>query len=215
MRPIVKDSEPPELTAWKALANEDWQPTSWADLQNPVKAAVLRSLIAEQGAICCYCEDRIADTGGSHIEHLASRHAAPALMFEYRNLLACCNLKRAPGTDPEPPHCGHAKGEQPLPVHPLMTDCREYFEFTSAGEILSRASHPGAQMADETIKLLKLDLPLLEARRKQAIDGVVDLLATASDAELGTLVARLDERDDAGRFLPFCSAVVHVLKQYL
>lgn len=68
MKHIVKGDEPKELKDWKALASAAWQPT-YTGLQNPEKQAVKKSLMAEQGYICCYCERRLQD-GDSHIEHL-------------------------------------------------------------------------------------------------------------------------------------------------
>ena len=216
MRHIVKGPEPIALTDWKALANEDWQPTSWRDLQNPAKSAVLSSLVQEQGFICCYCEDRITDSKDSHIEHLQSRHGFKHLMFDYANLLACCNFKNSRESQKqEPPHCGHAKGNEDLPVHPLLPDCREYFNFTSDGAIIPRQEGEQAQSAARTIDLLQLDLPLLEARRRAAIDGILDGLDTMPDSELRMLTTALDTRDSDGRFTPFCSALVRVLEHYL
>lgn len=216
MRPIVKGAEPAELTTWKALANADWQPTSWEDLQNPQKAAVLHSLLQEQGFICCYCEDRITGGKDSHIEHLQSRHDFPQLMFDYGNLLACCHFKTSrESSQQEPPHCGHAKGDEVLPVHPLMANCRDYFDFTSTGAILPRGSEAQVQAAAHTIRLLELDLPLLEARRRKAIDGLLDALDNMSDDQLRMLAEGLDDRNAEGRFTPFCSALVRVLEQYL
>ncbi len=216
MRHIVKGPEPTALTEWTALANENWQPTSWGDLQNPQKSAVLQALIQEQGSLCCYCEDRLTHGGDSHIEHLKSRRDFPQLMFAYANLLACCNFKSSRSSvGQELPHCGHAKGHEDLPIHPLMPDCREHFDFTSTGEILPRAEGAQAQAAAHTIRLLKLDLPLLEARRKSAIDGILDALAGMSDSDLRSLATALDARDAQGNFTPFCSAVVRVLEKYL
>jgi uncharacterized protein (TIGR02646 family) len=211
VRPIVKGAEPAAFTAWKAKANADWQPTSWEDLQKPEKPAVLLSLLREQGFICCYCEDRITGGKDSHIEHLQSRHAFPQLMFDYGNLLACCHFKTSrESSQQEPPHCGHAKGNEVLPVHPLMAGCRDYFDFSSTGAILPRGSD-----AVRTIQLLQLDLPLLEARRRKAIDGLLDALGSMSDDELRMLADGLDERDAEGQFTPFCSTLVRVLEQYL
>jgi len=68
MKYIEKGSEPPELTKWKAMASEDWQPT-YGDLSGETKRAVKMPLMREQGAICCYCERQIGDAD-SHIEHL-------------------------------------------------------------------------------------------------------------------------------------------------
>jgi len=74
MKHFVKGNEPVALTEWKALANEEWQPT-YGDLSGKVKEAVKESLLAEQGHICCYCERRLS-VGDLHIEHLQPQSSA-------------------------------------------------------------------------------------------------------------------------------------------
>jgi hypothetical protein len=65
MKHIVKQHEPKAFANWKALANDDWQPT-YGDLSGEAKKAVKSALMAEQGYICCYCERRLTEED-SHI----------------------------------------------------------------------------------------------------------------------------------------------------
>ena len=65
MKHIVKDQDTPLFEKWMALANEDWKPT-YKDLRDPEKKEVKKSLMKEQGHICCYCERRLTDED-SHI----------------------------------------------------------------------------------------------------------------------------------------------------
>ena len=58
MRYIQKSQEPSSFAQWKALANEDWQPT-WENLQNPEKNLLKEALLSEQYYVCCYCCGRI------------------------------------------------------------------------------------------------------------------------------------------------------------
>ena len=58
MRYIKKQQTPPKFTEWKAQANEAWQPfwnSKSTNFQNPQKEIVHKSLLKEQGYICCYC----------------------------------------------------------------------------------------------------------------------------------------------------------------
>ncbi|MFL5347598.1 MAG: retron system putative HNH endonuclease [Hyalangium sp.] len=210
MRPIVRSAEPPALTAWKALASPDWQP-SWDNFQKPQKPEVWGVLLRDQGFVCCYCEQRV-DMRGSHIEHLQARHAAPHLALEFTNLLASCQ-----GELPkEPAHCGHLKGYAPLSVHPLMPDCREFFVFDSAGGIRPTSDPARTTMAQSAIGTLGLDIPKLIAMRRDAIDGAVEFLSEGpSEQEIRQFIAVIDSRDADGKHTPFASAVVQFLTAYL
>ena len=48
MKHILKQAEPPALTGWKLLENEDWQPT-YETLSGDTKKAVIDALMDEQG----------------------------------------------------------------------------------------------------------------------------------------------------------------------
>ncbi|MGK7925879.1 MAG: retron system putative HNH endonuclease [Spirulina sp.] len=89
MKYIKKNEEPEIFRDWKALANEDWQPNWDENFQSPEKPAVHRSLLREQGSICCYCGREITRET-SHIEHLKPRSLYPDLALNYSNLLASC-----------------------------------------------------------------------------------------------------------------------------
>ncbi|MBC6424384.1 MAG: hypothetical protein GDA38_25045 [Hormoscilla sp. SP12CHS1] len=64
MKYIKKGEEPESLTAWKALANEDWTP-SYDLLSGREKTDVYNTLLQKQGFICCYCGMRITACSGN------------------------------------------------------------------------------------------------------------------------------------------------------
>jgi uncharacterized protein (TIGR02646 family) len=211
VRPIVRSAEPSAFTTWKALGSPDWQP-SWDNFQRPEKTEVLEALLRDQGFVCCYCEQRVDARGGSHIEHLQSRHAAPLLALEFSNLLASCqgDLPRTPA------HCGHLKGYTALEVQPLMADCREFFIFDSAGGIRPSDDPARTLAARRAIETLGLDIQKLTASRRAAIDGALTLFEEgASDEEIRQLIDFIDSRNAEGQHTPFASAVVQVLTSYL
>jgi len=210
VRPIVRNAEPPSLTAWKNLASADWQP-NWHNFQRPEKPDVHAALLRDQGFVCCYCEQRV-DVRGSHIEHLQSRHDAPQLAVEFSNLLSSFQ-----GELPkEPAHCGHLKDKVPLSVHPLMPDCRDYFVFDSAGGIRPSPVPALTESAQRAINTLGLGISKLVAMRRAAIDGALDLLQEgASDDDIRQFIAFIDSRNADGQHTPFASAIVHFLGTYL
>lgn len=208
MRPIRKGTEPAELTQWKALASADWQPT-YENLRSPQKPAVVQALLKEQGFICCYCEQRVSGSADSHIEHLVPQSVDPRRTLDFGNMLCSCQGE----PPPEPSHCGHLRKNSPLPVHPLMADCREHFEFDSAGRIHPSPEPGRAVAAQDVIRLLGLDIPKLVRRRQAAIEGLFEEL-DGQAVDFKALEALKDSPDADGRLLPFCSALVAVLRSY-
>ncbi len=199
MKHIRKQStEPAELTAFKQAANEDWKPT-YQDLTKPAKQAIATALMQEQGYICCYCESRIA-AADSHIEHLIPQDDPTCNPLDYGNMLCSCLQQARKG---EPLHCGHAKGNRVLPITPLEPHCEQVFAYTIDGHI--RAAANGAA---ETIKILRLDIPKLRAKREEAITPFLD--ANLSPQEFNDFVIGYLQKDVYGRFNPFYTTIENI-----
>ncbi|HZI10529.1 MAG TPA: hypothetical protein VE153_09025, partial [Myxococcus sp.] len=109
-------------------------------------------------------------------------------------------------------------GDNPIAVHPLMPDCRDYFIFDSNGGIRPSGADP-VRVADalRTIETLGLDIPKLVAQRRAAIEGALTLLGDdeVGEEELRRLVAGFDGKNAQGQCTPFASAVVQVLSAYM
>ncbi len=188
MRHIVKGDEPKLFQDWKALANEDWQP-SYDSLQNPEKKDLHRALLKEQGFVCCYCGREI-ELGNSHIEHFRPQYAFESLELDYQNLHASCIRE----CDPEMPlHCGHHKGEwfnEELAISPLESDCESRFSYTLDGSIYptDETDYPASSM----IENINLYIAYLENRREETLKGVFDedFLLTFTNEELATLTTQ-------------------------
>ena len=112
MKYISKHQEPRRFSVWKANQRRSRR-LSWNRFRPPLKAEVHRSLLREQGYICCYCESRV-QVNDSHIEHFRPRSRYPGLALDYENLHCSCLLDLKPG---QPRHCGHEKRNW------LMTNC--------------------------------------------------------------------------------------------
>jgi len=166
MKYIVKGQEPHSFTEWKALSNENWQPT-YDNLSSDVKRDVKDALINEQGGICCYCEVKLA-YADSHIEHLDPQTNNEAKRLDFQNMLCSCQKLLEKG---EPRHCGNSKGswyDDVLLVSPLDPKCEKKFTYTADGCIGFTD-----EASQETIKHLKLDIDKLNILRANAIEPFI------------------------------------------
>ncbi len=219
MKHIVKHTEPIELSAWR----RDNCDAKWEDLERSVQALVKRSLIDEQGHICCYCARRIVDHD-SHIEHFVPRNEKtgnPALTFVYENMLASC-LKNTMRGDPL--HCGKARDEQPdmnIMVSPLEPSCEARFRYDGDGEIYAADKKDDAAdkkdvAAEAMIQRLQLRCAKLRNLREGAIDGLFALLEGEPEPDgWRRMVDELRTRDAEGRFAPFCIVQIAVIESWL
>lgn len=170
MKHIIKRDEPPEFTSWKALANEEWQP-SYRELGGKEKQAVKKALMEEQGYICCYCERRLVDTD-SHIEHFRPQSDINCDPLDFSNMLCSCQRELHRG---KPRHCGNLKKDwfdEALLISPFDPDCEKCFIFTEDGHIYPSGYRTEA--ASETILHLGLDIPKIVALRKSVIEVFLD-----------------------------------------
>ena len=143
MKYIEKRPEPKELTTYKetpGVCYEDM--ASKPTVRIPVKT----SLVEEQGFICCYCGQRIANDSTTIIEHIKSRKNYPKLDLDYRNMLASCDggsKKRSERDEfgkrvnkKYPEFCDAHKKEHDIPINPLQADCEKHFIFDIDGQII-------------------------------------------------------------------------------
>jgi uncharacterized protein (TIGR02646 family) len=198
LRAITKRAEPAAFAAWRASGTADWQP-SYAGLRQPLKDQVRGALLAEQGYVCCYCEQRVAADAKSHIEHLVPQSVDPSRALDYGNLLCSCTNRG---------HCGDERGNAELPVHPLQPDCAEVFEFGSDGSIAAR---PAA--GQRAIAVLGLDCPGLRARRRRAVGDFLAVVAGLPVTEWAGRAMALLGTDGDGQFVPHATAVVSVVRR--
>lgn len=213
MKYIQKSEEPESFTAWKKLANDDWNP-SWDDLRKPQKTYVHNSLLQEQGFICCYCGRQINDEN-SHIEHLQPRTTYPQLALNYTNLLTSCQKDTVRN---EPLHCGKKKDkwyDEKLMVSPLNINCGEYFRYTEDGQILSTEITDKKSAANTTIDQLGLNIDKLKKMRSQAIAAILEGFEELTDDERQKLFQAFCQPNAKGQYEEFCAAIAYIIKQYI
>ncbi len=161
MKYIIKGTEPDSFKDWKSSGDKKYN-----DLINPIKSDVKKSLLVEQGYICCYCEQKIS-SDSSHIEHLKpkDRDKFPELQLDYTNMLCSCQKQLAKG---EPRHCGNSKDNKTILIYPLQNYCEIKFKYGFNGSI----EHID-EVSKETINHLQLDIDKLNDLRKNAIEPFI------------------------------------------
>ena len=210
MKYIVKSSSPASLDAYKTTAG-----ACYNDMPQNVKEEVRKSLVSEQGGLCCYCGKRILPDYHSVIEHLLPKGIKQYshLQLEYTNLLCSCDggeSDRTGKTKAEkrkfPSFCDDKKNSRVLSLSPLEPTCEEQFSYDEEGHIYGETD-----IAKEAIEILGLDCAPLVNLRKAAIEPYIELNLdeTEWDMEIDGLYKRHD-----GNFLPFCFAVIYYIKNF-
>lgn len=209
MKHIEKNAEPPVFAAWKAQANEDWQP-SYADLRGDIKKAVKEALMAEQGYICCYCEQGLTDSD-SHIEHFRPQSDPAVDPLDFDNLLCSCQNQVKKG---EPRHCGNLKEDWFDPdrlISPLYVDCESRFTYTGNGGIKPANTHDLS--AEKTIEKLGLDIRKLNDMRAKSIEPFLDDDLSVED--MRAFVSGYLSRDPSGHFGAFWTTIWYLFGNYV
>lgn len=209
MKYIQKQNEPQEFTNWKSQANQNWQPT-WDTLRGQVKQKLKEALMAEQGYICCYCEDRLSNQN-SHIEHFQPKSYSAVDPLDFSNLLCSCqnNLTRE-----EPSHCGSLKSDwfdEKLLISPLDPTCEDRFIFLENGSI--EPANSSDKAAIETIKRLGLNIRKLQNLRQQVIDPFLD--ENLSDEDLEQFVTSYLKQSASGEFDRFWTTIRYLFSTYI
>ncbi len=202
------------------------------------KQDLKKYLLEEQGWLCCYCNRVFKrtdlspedgdETNPGHlaedpldIEHIRPKSAHPELTLEYANLaISCAGGRRKPSRLQT---CNARKGDKLIGITPHDPDCEQRIVFTLNGEAIAKDENDCE--AHNTIDVLGLNLFTME--RKKIINGSIYQVSDQmtydeftnpgvkpliSKEKAQSLVRKLSKKDDTGRYKPFCSAVISVLK---
>ncbi len=162
MRPIKKGAEPRSLTQHRAQPHADYD--NYAE-----KDDLRKSLSSEQGAICCYCMQRIGDDRDRmKIEHWQCQELHSDRDLDYGNLLGAC--RGGHGNPRRLQHCDTRKGSDPLlrnpAIHPPLVD--RDLHYLADGSIGSDET----EFDRELNEVLNLNLERLKNNRKAVLDGL-------------------------------------------
>ncbi len=220
MKYISKGSGPRELPQWFDIQRDENDKNKrincrYDHIRSDVKEKIIKSLLEEQGFLCCYTGIRIS-AENTHIEHLKPQSISKQDENDHDDVMYSNMLAAYPKGTCE--FGAQARGDWydiDCFVHPLDSLCETKFYFDMEGGIKPVSETDIA--AKETIDHLQLAHPLLVDLRKQAID---ELFFTKdkglSKAQLRRIVENgYSIRDKEGRYPHFCFIIEQVARQIL
>jgi uncharacterized protein (TIGR02646 family) len=154
---------PPDLSRYQH-GQDKWDHTITC------RPALYAALNAMQGGACAYCERSIAREDQRHIEHFRCRHDYPQHTFDWHNLFLSCGCSSS---------CGQFKDSKRArpydPAHlidPCQEDPDDLLRFRENGQVEPRCglSPANQRRAEETIRVLNLNLPALRSQRQQQLN---------------------------------------------
>ena len=174
------------------------------------KSELREALLNEQGFICCYCNQTIANNEKTFIEHLQDKGTFRQLTFEYTNLLASCNgSQKMP--KPRHQHCDTEKGSQNLLLSPLDEFCEIQLYFSSKGVVYARCED-----GENAIRVLNLNAPQLVRQRMEAIESQIydaETLELIDDNVANIILNDLNNKDTQQHFAEFCTAIKSAIRR--
>ena len=185
------------------------------DMKKDVKDELRRSLVCEQGGICCYCGKRIAPDYSSVIEHLLPKGLPEYehLQLDYSNLLCSCDGGRQSRTGHNkaekqqyPPTCDSKKNNELIQITPLDIECERMFSYDEDGYIYGESDE-----ATQTIQTLGLDCATLNNLRKAAMEAYDDKIL--DENEWYHEIEELSQKHN-GNYRPFCFAAIYYIKAF-
>jgi uncharacterized protein (TIGR02646 family) len=211
VRQIAKQQEPASLTAYRQTPGANYD-----DYRE--KEELRNSLVAEQGALCCYCMARIEqDWGSMKVEHWRSQTRYQDDQLSYQNLLGGC--MGGQGKPRRYQHCDTRKGNDDLKFNPADPShhIETWITYSFDGSI-----HANDNVFNEQLdNVLNLNLPLIKNNRKGVWDAVLKWWKSEKHRLHGPPHREQIERElerytnGVGNLLPYCKVAVYLLRQKL
>lgn len=209
MKYIRKTTPPSELRKWfkKQVVDGKRINSHYRNIPSQVKRVIEEHLLSEQGWLCCYTGMLLID-GNFHVEHVipqsVSKIQGTYEDVDYNNMLAAY-----PRGDSS--YGAKVRGDKPLLITPLQKNCGENFDFDFDGRISGKNKN-----AIQTINTLKLDSPLLDEMRYQAIEEALSPNnKPRSEAQLKIIADQFCTVNKNGRYPKFCFVVSQIARKKL
>lgn len=209
MKKIIKQSEPRSLIEHRSQANANYD-------NYPEKDDLRKSLLKEQGYICCYCMSRIK-LDEMKIEHWQPQTKYISRQLDYKNLLGACMGNQ--GARPQNQHCDTRKGDSEITINPIEGDknCENLIKYRPDGKIYS----DDLSVNNDLNETLNLNLGFLKKNRKDALDVVIRKLdekfsnKTWAKITVQKELDKLNTKDENGFYDVYCQFIVSYLKSKL
>ncbi|MCC5669268.1 hypothetical protein LC653_36880 [Nostoc sp. CHAB 5784] len=97
-------------------------------------------------------------------------------------------------------------------VSPINANCEEFFNYTDDGHILATNNSKKQLPAETTIDKLGLNIDKLKDLRAKALELILEIINTITEAERQDLILGFSETDYKGYYEEFCDAIIYFLK---
>jgi len=210
MKKIVKQSEPRSLREHRSKTHV------FANYENYPKDDLRKSLLEEQGYLCCYCMSRITSER-MKIEHWKPFTKYVSLRLDYHNLLGACMGNKGARTKRE--HCDTKKDDDEIRINPVdrYRNCEDIVSYLPDGTIYST----DVSINHDLDKTLNLNLDFLKKNRKVALENVISQLnkkfpnKTWNKITLQNVISELNTKDENGYYSEYCQIAISYLKSKL
>ncbi len=209
MKHIQKGPEPQSLRAYRSTPD-----ATYGGFQG--KDELRKSLVAEQGGICCYCMQRIhPEVDKMKVEHWNPQGSGKDLA--YQNLLGACM-----GREGEPKHLQHCdtrKGNTLLRLlDPISKspNCEDLVKYRKDGKIVPGNKYQ-EEVKKELVETLNLNNQRLTQNRAKAIDAAIDIIQKYSSKKekVRQALKKWESKNSRGYYQPYCQVVIYFLKRFL
>jgi uncharacterized protein (TIGR02646 family) len=222
MRQILKGKEPKALLKYRKTAHATYNGFQSAERMK----ALRKSLVSEQGGICCYCMQRIYPTKDAmKVEHWHPQKPYQAEQLDYGNILAACLGNEGQPQDEQ--HCDTLKGNKGLSRNPANPDHRieDFIKYLGDGRIESSDQELNNQLGKGVSSkgvlhkgVLNLNRPLFVLNRLSVLDEFRKSLPhdkALTKGELRTMEKYWGRGATDIELEPYCGIVVYWVKKRL
>ncbi len=217
MKRITKGSEPSSLTQYRSQSN-----ASFGDVDTGVKNELRKSLLIEQGHICCYCMKRIPESTrnpSSKIEHFRCQSINPQEQLNYNNMfLACCGNQGSLKTSQTCDTSKENKSLNPL-LSPLDDNIENRIKYKANGEIFTEDTN----LNNELNFILNLNEFQLKENRKVVFRTIRDKIRNKMKKQRDNSLKRNFLNSEKtkwitpqnGKYREFCMVAIYVINKKL
>ena len=218
MRRITKSREPSSFAAYRRQKDAVFDGSNKADLR--------KSLVKEQGGLCCYCMCRIPEIDskfpGMKIEHFKSYSKYTSERLVYRNLFGACwgngQERMVNGSLPQTCDTFRSRGNEDITSFNLLTtDLESDIRYLSNGTIQAQNAFIDRDIND----ILNLNDQSLRSRREGVRAGISNRLrqlnvkGKVTPKAIRDLIEGYKSRDAMGSFKEFYPVAVYYLNSKL
>jgi uncharacterized protein (TIGR02646 family) len=236
MKNIIKGKEPSSLTEYRCSLKEE-------NISNPKSARSIfdnypdkskelkKSLLEEQGFICCYCMQRIEHKSTTKIEHFKPISIYPRKALDYKNLFVACNGVTSISNDVDKNkihHCDTSKGDCESKQRTNANKCNLTINPPDCEKYITGYSHHGEiefldAVENDINEILNLNNHILKRNRVNTLKAVITEINKITKSrkslwKVNTIknkIKHYKDRDSHGKYKPYCQVVIYSLEKRL